>query len=69
MKTVILTQPHLHEGVLHPAGTRLPVDEASARFIQQNGIGHIVQPLAPLPPDPEPSPPAPPASRKEKPEK
>ncbi|EPW2942125.1 DUF7210 family protein [Pseudomonas aeruginosa] len=36
--TLELIKPHTHAGVLHAAGSRLDVDEATARWLIEHGV-------------------------------
>lgn len=36
--TLELIKPHTHAGVLHAAGDRLEVDEATARWLIEHGV-------------------------------
>ncbi len=36
--TLELIKPHTHAGVLHAAGDRLDIDEATARWLIEHGV-------------------------------
>lgn len=41
--TLELMKPHTHAGVLHAAGSRLDVDEATARWLIERGVAKPTQ--------------------------
>lgn len=66
MHTIVLTKPHEHAGALRQPGERLLVDAPTAKFIEANGIGQIVKPLAPEAPVADSAEPAAPESKTKK---
>ncbi len=44
MTEIELIKPHTHAGVLHASGDILQLDEATARWLIEQGVAHLIVP-------------------------